>query len=142
MTGIIWSTPPSVLIKNIDEYEKKVMIALQAVAVRWGQQTQDFARSHAPWQDRTGNARSGLFFAVDGFGLGPIIGEINPAALDFKTDVEITEGDDQTLVIVISHTVFYGKYLETLRGGKWAIVMSSIEANLNSLERMVKDLLK
>jgi hypothetical protein len=43
-------------------------------------------------------------------------------------------------VIALGHTVYYGKYLET--SPKYAVVMSTIEANLPILERMLKNLLR
>jgi len=42
----------------------------------------------------------------------------------------------------LGHTVFYGKYLETSNGGRYAVVMSTIERNLPKLERMLQDALK
>jgi hypothetical protein len=39
----------------------------------------------------------------------------------------------------LAHTVFYGKYLELSNGGKYAIVMSTLEGNLPKLERMVQE---
>lgn len=137
-----WITPPSVLSRNIEDYGRKVLAAVQALATYWGQGVQDRSRQSAPWVDRTGNARGGLFFAVDGFDLGTITGEVTPGAAGLRSDVAVEAGSKDTLIIALGHTVFYGKFLELANGGKYAVVMSSIEGNLPQLERMLNDLLR
>ncbi len=135
-----WVTPPEAqLIPNLEAYGKKVLVALQAVANYWGQSIQDEARKNAPWEDRTGNARGGLFFAVDGFGMEPITGTVTPESGELNSDVQIVEGSKDTLIIALAHTVFYGKYLELSNGGSHAIIMSTIESNLSNLEDMMRD---
>ena len=140
--SIHWVTPPSVLIKGIDEYGRKVMAAVHAAAVYYGQKMQNETRRNAPWEDRTGNARSGLFYAVDGFNQGPVVGTVESGPMALMSDVTVEEGDNQTLILVVGHTVFYGKFLETAHGVAYAIIMSTIEANLPGLEKMLKDILR
>ena len=78
-SGFQWVVAPSEqLIPAIEKYGKDVLVAVQAVANYWGQSIQDQARVEAPWEDRTSNARGGIFFAVDGFGLTPLTGEVSP----------------------------------------------------------------
>jgi hypothetical protein len=139
-TGFTWVVAPEQqLIPNLEAYGKKALVAVQAVATYWGQQIQDAARRGAVWEDRTGNARSGLFFAVDGFGLQTVTGMVTPEVHAPTDDVTIEQGDDDNLVIVLAHTVFYGKFLELSNGGRYAIVMSTIETHLPDLERMVRE---
>lgn len=142
-SGFQWVVAPKdQLIPAIEKYGNDVLVAVQAVANYWGQMVQDEARLEAPWEDRTANARGGIFFAVDGFGLTPLTGEVTPEAKAEMSDVAIESGDANTLIITLGHTVFYGKYLETSNGGRYAIIMSTIEKNLSSLERMIQDVLK
>ncbi len=142
-TGFHWVIPPSQqLIPNLQEYGRKALVAIQAAASYWGQSIQDKARQEAPWEDRTGNARGGLFFAVDGFGLAPLTGEVMPEAKSDMSDVAVESGSENTLIITLGHTVFYGKYLELSNGGRYAIIMSTIETNLAQLERMVQDIFR
>lgn len=142
-SGFQWVVAPSdQLIPAIEKYGKDVLVAVQAVANYWGQMIQDEARLEAPWEDRTANARGGIFFAVDGFGLTPLTGEVTPEAKSEMSDVAMESGDANTLIITLGHTVFYGKYLETSNGGRYAIIMSTIEKNLSSLERMIQDVLR
>lgn len=71
-----------------------------------GQSTrvQDAARKGAPWNDRTGNARNGLFADYNG-------------SLD---------GDRH--VIRLYHTVPYGIWLEIRWAGKYAIIVPTIQS--------------
>jgi hypothetical protein len=142
-SGFKWTVAPSQqLIPAIEKYGADVLIAVQAVANFWGQSIQDQARQEALWIDRTGNSRGGLFFAVDGFGLEPVTGVVTPEAKSEMSDVTVESGDQNTLIITLGHTVFYGKYLETSNGGKYGVVMSTIEKNLSRLETLLKDALK
>src|SRR5262245_291761 len=100
-----WVVSPNVIGSGLDDYSDKVLVALQAVAKYWGQSVQDQARQNAEWEDRSGNARGGLFFAVDGFGLEPLMGQVTAEAQSEMSDVTIESGDKDTLIIALSHTV-------------------------------------
>ncbi len=142
MKGFEWVVSPKVIADGLDDYGEKALVAIQAVANYWGQSVQDEARKNAVWEDRTGNARGGLFFAVDGFGLDPLVGEVTPDAIAMMSDVAVESGSKDTLIITLAHTVFYGKFLELSNGGRYAIIMSTIESNLGSLERQVQDVFR
>lgn len=137
-----WVVSPKVIADGLEEYGQRALIAIQAVANYWGQLVQNEARENAAWEDRTGNARGGLFFAVDGFGLGTITGEVTPEAKSEMSDVAVESGSKDTLIVTLGHTVFYGKFLELSNGGRYAIVMSTMEKNLPQLERMVQDIFR
>jgi len=117
----------------------RIYLALHALAAHWGISVQNAARAGAKWEDRTGNARSGLFFAVDGFGLNPIVGRVT-ADQALKTDTATISGDTHRLVITLGHTVYYGKFLEL--NSRYGIVMSTLESNLGRLEGMLRGLLR
>ena len=141
-TGFEWVVSPKGIAKGLDDYGRKALVAIQAVANYWGQLVQNEARENAVWEDRTGNARGGLFFAVDGFGLESITGEVTPEAKSEMSDVAVESGDKDTLIITLGHTVFYGKFLETSNGGRYAIIMSTMEQNFPKLERMIQDIFR
>lgn len=143
MSGFQWVVAPSQqLIPSIEKYGRDALVAIQAVANYWGQSIQDEARQGAIWEDRTGNARGGIFFAVDGFGMSSITGEVTPEAKSEMNDVAIESGDKDILIITLAHTVYYGKFLETSNGETYAIIMTTIEKNLPTLERMIQDTLR
>lgn len=140
--GIHWVVPPEHLAKRLDEYGKRLIVGIHAIATYVGQQMQDDGRRNAPWEDRTGNARSGIFFAVDGFGLAPITGSVIPSAAALKTDFAVERGNNETLILTLGHTVFYGKFLELNYGGTYAIILSTLQSHLPQLERMLKELVR
>src|SRR4030067_2711781 len=110
-TGFEWVVSPKVIAKGLDDYGRKALIAIQAVANYWGQLVQNEARENAVWEDRTGNARGGLFFAVDGFGLESITGEGTPEGKSGMSDVAVGSGGKGTLVMTLGHAVFFGRFL-------------------------------
>lgn len=62
----------------------------------------EIAQARAPWSDITGAARRGL-----------------------NGDV-YREGNN--IILRLSHSVEYGKWLETIQGGKYAVIMPTLEA--------------
>lgn len=137
-----WVRPPDGLARAVQDYGRRALVAVRAAAGYVGQKMQDEARRGAPWEDRTGNARSGLFYAVDGFGMGTVQGPVSSGAAAKRGDVTVEAGNGNTLVVTLGHTVFYGQFLELSHGGRYAIVMSTIESNLPTLERMLRGLLR
>jgi hypothetical protein len=142
MSNFQWVVSPDVIAKGLEDYGERALIAVQAAATYWGQHIQNEARESAIWEDRTGNARGGLFFAVDGFGLSPLTGEVSPDAKAEMSDVTVESGSNDTLIITLGHTVFYGKFLELSNGGRYAIIMSTIESNLPNLERLLQEVFR
>lgn len=59
------------------------------------------AKSNAPWEDRTGDARAGLRASV--------------------------ENQDGLVVLSLSHSVSYGRWLETIQNGRFAILIPTLE---------------
>ena len=140
--GFEWVVSAKVIADGLEEYGERALVAIQAVANYWGQSIQDEARDNAVWEDRTGNARGGLFFAVDGFGLSPLTGDVTPESKSEMSDVAVESGNGETLIITLGHTVFYGKFLELKNGGRYAIIMTTIERNLGALERQIQDVFR
>ena len=111
-SGIEWVEPPEKLAQNIEDYAQGLLAAVHATGAYVGQKMQDEARQNASWHDRTGNARSGLFFVVDGLGLQPLVGQVEPEKQpDFEQHEQLqpAEGGSPTrLVICLGHTMDYG----------------------------------
>ena len=117
-TGIKWVRPPAKLAQAIEQYGDKVLTALVAVAQRSADLMQNDARNNAPWTDRTGNARSGLF---------------GTAEADFARHV---------VTIYLSHgaLINYGVYLELAHGGRFSILMRTVESHLPELQSMLDEI--
>lgn len=64
-------------------------------------EVEEYARSNAPWEDRTGAARAGL-----------------------TAEVSSSAGD---VVMTLGHTVEYGLWLEVIQNGKFATIMPTLE---------------
>lgn len=59
------------------------------------------AKADAPWEDQSGDARAGLFTAVD--------------------------DDPEGIELSLNHTVEYGFWLEVIQNGNFAIIMPTLE---------------
>lgn len=70
-------------------------------AQEFAQDLVDYAKQNAPWNDRTGDARAGL-------------------------NAEVVS-DNGTLSIVLQHGVDYGIWLEIRWGGRYAIILPTVE---------------
>jgi hypothetical protein len=118
-SGLVWTRPPSELAKAVEQYGEKVLVAVAAVAQYVATEMQNAAKQNAPWTDRTGNARAGLF---------------GTAEADFARKV---------VVLYLSHgaTLNYGVFLELAHGGKYAIIMRTMQSHYNELMQMLHDVL-
>jgi len=114
--GFVWIVPPSAsLIQAIVKYGDRVLQAAYAVATYMALVIEAYARQNARWTDRTGNARAGLHTLVD------VAAEL--------------------VVIYLTHGVDYGKYLETIAAGKWAIIMPALQAHYGQVMQMFQEML-
>ena len=95
------------------EYLERKKAGLHALLQNWAGTMEGYAKSNAPWTDRTGNARQGLHGGVD------------------------TDGD--RFVLYLSHGVEYGIWLELAHGGNYAIVRPTADAHLPRIRRTVID---
>lgn len=115
---LVWRTPPDALARAIERYGERVLIAVAAVAQRLATILEGAAKQNATWTDRTGNARSGLF---------------GTSEADLARHM---------VVIYLSHgpVIDYGVYLELAHGGRYGVVMRTIESHLPQLHAMLNDI--
>lgn len=92
---------------NLKAFGKRVHAGIIATADRRAGIMQDDARRGAPWTDRTGNARQGLFGTVD--------------------------AGDKRISIILAHTMSYGVFLELANGGKYQIILPTVASNVKPL---------
>jgi hypothetical protein len=88
------------LLPRVLGLDKLIEARVGAVMDHFAAQMQASARSNAPWNDRTTNARNGLFAK------------------------QVHDSNEWS--IVLHHTVPYGVWLETRWNGKYAIIMPTI----------------
>lgn len=91
---IVWSGAN--LGRNIEVAQSIFEGYVVAIMTRGATNGQNYMRENAPWTDRTGNARGGLFAQY------------------------VNDGDSHT--IVMYHTMPYGVYLEFKDGGRYKII--------------------
>ncbi len=95
------------------EFLERKKSGLYALLQNWAGQLEGYAKTHAPWTDRTGHARQGLHGGVD------MRGEQN--------------------VLYLSHGVEYGIWLELAHGGNYAIVRPTVEVHLARIRKTITD---
>lgn len=117
--GIRWVRPPSELASAVERYGERVLTAVTAVAQYVATAMQNDAKATAMWTDRTGNARTGLF---------------GTAEADFAQRV---------VVLYLSHSASldYGVYLELANGGRYAVIMRTMQAHYDDLMSMLRGVL-
>lgn len=115
---VVWTRPPSTIARALDRYGDRVQVAIVAVAEFIGQKMAGEAKRNAPWTDRTGNARSGLFYQV------------------------VNEAAEKVVIVYLAHTVFYGVFLELAHAERYAIVWPTIEKHLPELKRLLDQIFR
>lgn len=86
--------------KNIIELDGEIDRAIKALCGYHSSHGEIYAKTNAPWTDRTGAARTGLFTE--------------------------TVFPGKSYIIVFAHTVEYGIWLEVANSGDYQIIMPSV----------------
>lgn len=95
----------------LDEATVLVVKEASDLLLEVAQRSLEYAKSNAPWEDRTGDARRGLDVGV--------------------------EADGAMLYMQLFHTVDYGLWLEIIQSGSFAIIMPTLQNySLPLLEQM------
>jgi hypothetical protein len=102
---------------NISGLHDKVDDALHGVAEYHGLEGTAYMKEHAPWTDRTTNARNGLHTVVP----------------------EPVRGRHE---IIFSHTVHYGIWLEIANSGRYQIIMPAVRHEGELLMRRLDGLFR
>jgi hypothetical protein len=111
-----WTIPPSTLAGNVGNYVQRVLAAVFDLAHVFAAKIEAYAKTNAVWTDRTGNARQGL------------------TARAFK--------DATSVVLVLWHQMFYGIFLEVSNGGRYAIILRTLEAHYSAFMQAIARLLR
>lgn len=114
--SIHWTAPPIVLQRGIGEYGARLLDAVFDLAQFFAAKIETYAKQHAPWTDRTGNARQGL------------------TARAFRTATAVS--------IILWHSVTYGIWLEVKNAGKFAAILPTLEAHYSQYMRAVEGLMR
>lgn len=105
MATIDWGGTDRAMKKRIGQYGEAVKQAAFNLAQYWAPNLESYAKMNRPWTDRTSNARQGLWSKA------------------------FTVNDGDTVVIILSHGVYYGRFLELSNAGRYAIIMPTLQAH-------------
>lgn len=94
-------TPEQAIAALYDDYAKRIRLAIIRLARSFVPRIEAWLKSNAPWKDRTGNLRQSLFADVE-------------AALT-------------TVVIFFDYGLDYGKYVETVSQGSFAVIGPALD---------------
>jgi len=89
------------LFKGLANFEFKTGDGVAEAMKKFADKLVTYARNNAPWEDRTGDARAGLVADV--------------------------VADDKEMTLTLKHTVDYGVWLEIRWGGRYAIIIPTVE---------------
>lgn len=90
------------LSEGIANFAFKTANGMADIAGEFAEELLEYARKNAPWDDRTGDARAGL---------------------DYEVSLR-----NESLEVALFHTVSYGLWLEIRWGGRYAIIIPTVEA--------------
>lgn len=118
MSNLRWEGSPQDLKRSIAKFGANSVNRMNKIGDFWGPKLAELARQNAPWTDRTGDARTGLF----GF----------------------NEKVPGRMRITVSHgeKVFYGVYLELKNNGRYAIIWPTITQNVDKVMQSFKAVFK
>lgn len=102
---------------RMTEYGDRVHAAVRAVADYIAPQIERYAKENAPWTDRTANARQALHAYVE----------------------DVSRG---IVAVYLSHGMTYGRYLETIAQGRWAIILPALEAHYGRIRWMLREIFR
>lgn len=93
--------------KNIALFDPRANDAIEKVFLFQQGRSEAYMKTNAPWTDQTSNARNGLFASAS------------------------RNGNEHTLVL--SHSVSYGIFLETMQAGRYGIIVPAWIQGSNEL---------
>jgi hypothetical protein len=113
----VWTVPPEQAFAALyDDYVQRLFWAVYALCLRRAPEIENWMKTNAPWTDRTGNARQTLW-----------------------TDVA---GDGLTIILTLSHGMWYGWWLEVANTGRYAIVAPAVDYWAAQLMQDIQRLLR
>lgn len=114
MSGRVdWNGTDQQMMQRMAQYGASIKQVLKQIAQFWAARLESYAKQHAPWTDRTANARQSLHTWIE-------------------------ELSRDTVRLYLSHGMDYGIQLETRFAGRYAIIWPTLEAHLPAISRMLQ----
>ncbi|TXH08857.1 MAG: HK97 gp10 family phage protein [Hyphomicrobiaceae bacterium] len=108
--------------RNMDEYERRAMNAVKEVVKLMAPIIETYAKTNAPWTDRTSLARDGLR------------GYTSEEPADGYPTEELAA---EVVALYLSHQMDYGAFLELAHGARWAVILPTLEAHYGQIKAML-----
>jgi hypothetical protein len=112
--GVAWSGL-EILMANVESRGDSAYEAQKEAMERAKETVVEYARQHAKWEDRTGDARRGL------------------------KSIVVHNDRDRVSTLYLGHTVQYGVHLEARWGGKFQIIMPTLRLVGPTLQRRISE---
>lgn len=112
MARVRWSGD-RLIVQNTHLYADQIRAAVRMIAAFFQVHFETYAKTYAPWTDRTGNARQSLHSFVE---------EVSRDVVD----------------LYISHGMEYGIQLETRFAGRYAILWPTVQKHLPEIKGMLE----
>lgn len=101
--SVEWTKRPEDALSELtDAYARAIQRGLVALGLRYAPQIEAWMKKNAVWTDRTGNARQTLWS-------------------------DVMEVGTQAVVIILSHGMDYGVFLELANAGTYAIITPALD---------------
>jgi hypothetical protein len=94
--------------RNVNQFDDRANRAIGGIFKYQESRSEVHMKTSAPWTDRTGNARNGLF----------------AKAIREQPTVH---------VLLLSHVMWYGIFLETIQAGRFAVIWPSVQVAGNEI---------
>lgn len=129
LPGVTFRWTETSLFAGLENFEKKTLQEMEDRVTDYAEVVLDYMQTHAPWEDRTGQARDQLTAT-------PYGGQMRNEAGQFASG--------HLIGIQLAHGVDYGIWLEIRWGGIYAIIQPTIEALgddfMNTFSDMLEDI--
>ena len=123
MAEIVWAKRPEELSERIGDYGRLIVSRTGAAALDVARDAENEMKLRRPWNDISGNARRGLRTAVTGGGGRTATGQFT---------------NQREIYVYFIHTVEYGIRLELDHGGRYAIVIPTLQRTVPKLRKALK----
>lgn len=115
---LTWQRPPEIVFANLAQaYATAIHQGVKTLAERYSVEIEGWMKENAPWIDRTGNARQTLYS-------------------------EVTDIANEAVIIILSHGVEYGVFLELAHAGSYAVITPALDHFIPRIWRDVRALLR
>jgi hypothetical protein len=111
-----------------DIVERKIASFVKTYCDSYANEAETYAKTAAPWTDRTGMARKRIKgIVLDGSEAGFDVFGVDKDGNSVKKSTAVIKDSADRIGFALAHRVDYGKYLEEANSGKYAVLKPALE---------------